>query len=323
MRRKRIKLNGDAFYHVMSRIVRRQFWIDEEEKHLLLGEIRRAAAFSGVEICTYALMDNHFHLLVRIPTKRDVDDDELKRRMAALYGQQRTDDLFSAWSAWRQNGFAERADAAKAHMKNRMHDLSHFCKTFKERYTQAFNRRHGNTGAGTIWGGRFQSVLLEGSSNALMTVAAYIHLNPVRAGIASTPEDSPWTGFGSACQGNPLARAGLVALAECLFGPCSWEDARKAFSHAIEGRICSRRDAPAAAQTAQQPSSPAANPCPLKTLLQTRCPVFSRAGALGSSTFLESHPNILPPGIRRAPPPGPAGLLYLGLSIPFAVRRTA
>lgn len=102
MRRARIKLPGEGFYHVMSRIVRREFWIDDEEKRHLLAEIRRAAAFSGVELYTYALMDNHFHLLVRVPAKRDVDDTELHRRMVFLYGLKRTDALFSTWSAWEQ-----------------------------------------------------------------------------------------------------------------------------------------------------------------------------------------------------------------------------
>lgn len=322
MRRARIKLAGEGFYHVMSRIVRREFWIDDEEKRHLLDEIRRAAAFSGVELYTYALMDNHFHLLVRVPAKRDVDDNELRRRMTTLYGQKRTNALFTAWSTWEQQGLSVRAEAAKTRLKARMHDLSHFCKTFKERYTQAYNRRHGNAGAGTIWGGRFQSVLLEGSSNVLMTVAAYIHLNPVRAGIVSSSAQSLWTGFGSACRGDSLARSGLVALAERLFGPCSWEDAQKVFSNAIEGRICARAARPPLPSESSS-AFPAANPEQLKMVLQKRCLAFSRAGILGSSAFLGSHQGILPPETRRVSPPTPVGLRALGLASPFAVRQSA
>lgn len=322
MRRARIKLPGEGFYHVMSRIVLREFWIDDEEKRHLLAEIRRAAAFSGVELYTYALMDNHFHLLVRVPAKRDVDDTELHRRMVFLYGQKRTDALFSTWSAWEQKGLSGRAEAAKARLKARMHDLSHFCKTFKERYTQAYNGRHGNAGAGTIWGGRFQSVLLEGSSHALMTVAAYIHLNPVRAGIASSPAQSPWTGFGAACRSDSLARSGLVALAERLFGPCSWKNARKLFFHAMEGRIgamAARTPSPSEPSSA----SPATNPERLKWVLQKRCLAFSRGGILGSSAFLESQPGLLPPRTRRGPHPISVDLRTLELATPFAIRQTA
>ena len=95
MRHARIKLDGEGCYHVMGRIVGREFWIVDDEKEILLGNIRSAAAFCGVEIYTYALMDNHFHLLVRVPARQDVGDDELRRRMAALYGQERAEAQFA------------------------------------------------------------------------------------------------------------------------------------------------------------------------------------------------------------------------------------
>ncbi len=319
MRHARIKLDGDGCYHVMSRIVRRKFWIDDEEKMLLLEGIRRAAVFCGVEIYTYAIMDNHFHLLVRVPAKRDVDDTELRHRMAALYGSERTDAQFAIWAIWASSGRADRTEAEKARLKARMFDLSQFCKTFKERYTQAYNRRHDNAGAGTIWGSRFQSVLLEGSDGALMSVAAYIHTNPVRAGIVTSPENSPWTGFGAACQGDATARAGLVALAKRLFGTNSWEHARNACLNAIEGRIGS----PSATLHARQTSTPPATPAPMRTLLQKRCPSFSRGGALGTSAFLEQIRPLLPPRIHHWRTPQPAAFLALGLNSSLGVRETA
>ncbi len=319
MRQARIKLDGEGFYHVMSRIVRREFWIDNEEKKFLLETIRRAAAFCGVEVYTYALMDNHFHLLVRVPTKRTVDDTELRRRMAALYGPERTDAQFAIWALWASSGRADRVEAEKTRLKARMFDLSQFCKTFKERYTQAYNRRHDNAGAGTIWGSRFQSVLLEGSDGALMSVAAYIHTNSVRAGIVAAAENSPWTGFGAACQGDATARAGLVALAKRLFGTTSWKHARKACLNAIEGRIGSQP----ATLRADPTSAPPATPAPMKDLLQKRCPFFSRGGALGTSAFLEQILPLLPHRLHHWRAPKPDAFLALGLASPLGVRETA
>lgn len=327
MRHARIKLDGEGFYHVMSRIVRHEFWIDDEEKKLLLESIRRAAAFCGVEIYSYALMDNHFHLLVRVPMKREVDDDEMRCRMIALYGQERTDAQFALWTAWTRSGRGTQAAMEKSRIKARMHDLSQFCKTFKERYTQAYNRRHDNVGAGTIWGNRFQSVLLEGSDGALMTVAAYIHTNPLRAGIAASAEQSPWTGFGAACRGDSTARAGLVALATRLFGKASWKDARKACLNAIEGRIgCRAHAAPPplhAKSSSFPPSSSPNDSSPVKVLLQKRCLSFSRGGALGDPEFLEQLTPFLPPRTHQWRNPKPDGFLALGLSSPLGVRETA
>ena len=319
MRHARIKLDGEGFYHVMSRIVRREFWIDDEEKILLLETIRRAAGFCGVEIYTYALMDNHFHLLVRVPAKREVDDDELRRRMAALYGQKQTDAQFAIWAGWTRSGRGDRVAAEKMRLKARMHDLSQFCKTFKERYTQAYNRRHDNVGAGTIWGSRFQSVLLEGSDGALMSVAAYIHTNPVRAGIVASAADSPWTGLGAACRGDASARAGLIALATRLFGTASWKQARKACLNAIEGRIGSLP----ATRHARPPSSPSAPPLPLKALLLKHCPDFTRGGALGTSAFLKQLFPLLPPRTHQWRLLKPDAFLALGLASPLGVRKPA
>lgn len=58
------------------------------------------------------------------------------------------------------------------------------------RYVPWFNRRHGRTG--TLWEGRFKSCLVD-SDSYLLTVLRYIELNPVRAAIAASPEDHPWS----------------------------------------------------------------------------------------------------------------------------------
>ena len=186
MRRPRVKVEGEGFYHVVSRIGGKRFLIDEKEKAVLLGMIRAAAAFSGVELYTFAIMSNHFHLLVRVPRRKAVSDAELLRRMEALYGTPRYRKVLEKWEKWTERKQDWRVLDEKARMRARIYDLSQFCKTFKEAYTQDYNKRHENTG--TIWEGRFKSILLEGSRRALMTVAGYIHLNPVRAGMSGSAE---------------------------------------------------------------------------------------------------------------------------------------
>jgi len=52
-------------------------------------------------------------------------------------------------------------------------------KDLKQRFTQWYNKRNGLKG--TLWEDTYQSVLVEDSERALMTMAAYIDLNPVRA----------------------------------------------------------------------------------------------------------------------------------------------
>ena len=131
MRRPRIKAEGEGFYHVVSRIGGKRFLIDGTEKGILLGMIRGAAAFSGVEVYTYAVMSNHFHLLVRVPRRREVSDPELEKRMLALYGPAKFQAVLKKWARWAKKNQEDRVEDEKTRMRARMYDLSQFCKTFK------------------------------------------------------------------------------------------------------------------------------------------------------------------------------------------------
>jgi REP element-mobilizing transposase RayT len=107
---------------------------------------------------------------------------------------------------------AARVAAIHARYTYRMHDLSQFMKTLLQRFTRWFNRVHERRG--TLWEERFKSVIVE-SGVAARTVAAYIDLNPVRAGVAADPADYRWSGYGEAVGAGPRgdgqkAREGLV-----------------------------------------------------------------------------------------------------------------
>ena len=68
------------------------------------------------------------------------------------------------------------------------------------------NRRQGRKG--TLWEERFKSVLVE-SGQALVTMATYIDLNPVRAGLVEDPKEYRWCGYAAAVAGKKHARSGL------------------------------------------------------------------------------------------------------------------
>jgi len=68
--------------------------------------------------------------------------------------------------------------------------------------------------SGTLWEERYKSVIVE-SGIAARTMAAYIDLNPVRAGMASDPAEYRWSSYGEAVGDGPKgngkkAREGLV-----------------------------------------------------------------------------------------------------------------
>lgn len=213
MRKPRIKLEGEGFYHVTTRCVDKDFKFKDADKAAIEAEMHRLAVFCGAEICAYAVMSNHLHILVRILPAKELDDGELLRRIGALYGPQRERETRKRWARARDGGdegeLAVLAAEQTALMR-RMADLSIFMKELKQRVSRDYNGRHGREG--TLWEGRFHSVLLEDSVATLQAVAAYIDLNAVRANIAQRPGDYRWCGYSRALAGDAAAVSGYLAI---------------------------------------------------------------------------------------------------------------
>jgi hypothetical protein len=197
-------------HHAMSRVVGGAMLLGDREKEVLRKMLWRVADFSGVEVLTYCIMSNHFHVLVRVPEKaRTVSDAELLRRFKVLYPKPTKYQTasFKRLETALQEGTAD-AEQIRAQLLARMHDLSEFMKTLKQRFSIWYNRNHENR-LGTLWMDRFKSVLVQGGGNPLQTMAAYIDLNPVRAGLAEDPKDYRWCGYAEAVAGSIKAQLGL------------------------------------------------------------------------------------------------------------------
>ena len=218
MRVARLKESGKrACYHVMSRVVDRQMVLGGEEKEKFRKLMRAVEGFSGVNVLTYAILDNHFHLLIEVPEPEPVSDDELIRRLGFLYDADQVARIADWIKGYREAGEDDAAELVRARYTRRMYDLSEYVKTLKQKYTQWHNKRRGRKG--TLWEERFKSIMIqpdrarEGQwDNALLTMAAYIDLNAVRAGIVSDPKDYRYCGYGEACGGSRQAREGIGGI---------------------------------------------------------------------------------------------------------------
>lgn len=173
MRQRRIKIHGQAaVYHCICRINAQARLLDEHAKEIFRRQMRLMADFCGVEVLTYCLMSNHVHLLVRVPEPAPVSDKELLRRFALLYSQQKG-------RVGTLEAGGKEAQQERSRLLARMGDISAFMKELKQRFSRWYNKSHNRIG--TLWTERFKSLLVENTRSALMT-AAYIELNPVRAG---------------------------------------------------------------------------------------------------------------------------------------------
>lgn len=181
----------------MTRTVNGERLFGDREKEILRKMLWQVADFCGVEVLTYCIMSNHFHVLVRVSDSLQVTDRELLRRYKVLYPKPTK--YQTASITVMEKELAEGGDAADATRKKllvRMSDVSEYMKAVKQRFSVWYNRSHQRYG--TLWAERFKSVLVEGQGNPLQTMAAYIDLNPVRAGIVDDPKDYRFCGYAEA-----------------------------------------------------------------------------------------------------------------------------
>jgi len=207
-----------AHFHVMSRVAGGAMLFGDEEKEAFRLLMWRMAKFSGVEVLTYCVMGNHFHLLIRIPQRevflgRFVCDSpggagerRLMEHLRLLYSKAYLSRLESEIADLRRQGREAEVQRVLGRYKARFCDLSQFVKELKERFSRWYNKKHGRRG--TLWMDRFRSVIVEGGE-CLRTVAAYIDLNPIRAGLVEEPEAYRWCGYAEALGGSAVMRRGL------------------------------------------------------------------------------------------------------------------
>ena len=243
MRKLRLKNDGEGFYHVGSRCVDRTFRFNDDDKTHIVDQLRRMATFCGIEVNTYAVMTNHFHILVHVLPKGELTDDELVTRVAALYGHDKAEEFRSGWTAYRRDGGAvamQRLEEERGALLRRMGDLSIYMKELKQWISRDYNRKVGRVG--TLWEDRFWSCLLEDSAETLSAVAAYIDRNAVRAGIVEHPEDYRWCGYAEAHAGREAARKALAAIFRD--SGMAWADADRRYGwliHAVSDTPAARK----------------------------------------------------------------------------------
>jgi hypothetical protein len=203
-----------AFYHCVSRVVDRKFVFGQDEKEKFRTFMRMQENFTGCRVVAYCLMSNHIHLLLEVPPLPEggFTDEGLLERLRAIYGEGEVAVVAKELAEARQSGAAKRVSEIHGRYVYRMHDLSEFMKTLMQRFTKWFNRTHARVG--NLWEDAFKSVIVE-DGVAAKTIAAYIDLNPVRAGMVQDPAAYRWSSYGEAIGGGPRgngkkARAGLV-----------------------------------------------------------------------------------------------------------------
>jgi len=230
----------NGVYHVVSRVVDKDMKLGEAERDYFIDLMHRYAAFCGVKLLSWVVMSNHFHLLVEVPPvdKENMTPEEVFERLDHIWGEEYME---KARALFRQCKTEKEVREFCDNVTYRMGDLREYMKSIKQQFTLWFNRLHEREG--TLWEGAYRSVIVEGDvpvevakgvegerdrdeaavdygnganyevmSDAARIVAAYIDLNPVRAGMVKDPAHYRWSSYGAAVEGDAAALAGLVRL---------------------------------------------------------------------------------------------------------------
>ena len=288
MRKARLKIApevGSAVYHCISRVVNGERLIDDRGKEVLRKQLRQIADYSGVQIITFAVMTNHFHVLLRVPKKAALSDKELLRRHHVLYPKPtrfQANQLDRIREQLPSNG--PLAQAWRQRQSAMMGDVSAFMKLVKQRFSIWYNRNHQRFG--TLWAERFKSALVEPSGRAVQAVARYVDLNPVRAGLVNDPADYRFCGYGEACAGVKEARRGIGSIMDVR----GIDRALASYRIGLFGKAAQpRAGAAAVSRESFDHVAKTGGKIPLADCLRRRIRFFSDGVVVGSRSFLAAH----------------------------------
>ncbi len=184
-------------FHLISRCVRRAFLCGDgagagKRRGHIAQMVQRASQCFAVEVLSFAVMDNHMHIVAKGQPARAMqwDDRTVAERWAALWPKRNPETReLEPWSEERIAMLAANSLHCVT-LRKRLMSLSWFMRLIKEPIAKRANRE--DTCTGHFWEGRFKSVKLLDAA-ALVSCMAYVDLNPIRAKMADRPEDSDYT----------------------------------------------------------------------------------------------------------------------------------
>ena len=199
-RKEQVSLEATPYYHCVSRCVRKAFLcgVDvnthesyEHRRAWLENELLNQAQVFAIDIAAYAIMSNHYHVVLHINQNqaKNWDMDEVIHRWHSLYKgnvlskRYLSDPKFSQAELDKLKEFVEI-------WRLRLMDIGWFIGRLNEKIARQANYEDRCTGR--FWEGRFKSQALL-DEKALAACMAYVDLNPVRAKMAKTPEKSDHT----------------------------------------------------------------------------------------------------------------------------------
>ena len=188
-------------YHCINRCVRRAFLCGNDplsgknfdhRKEWVRARLEFLAGQFGIDVNNYAVLDNHLHVILR--NRPDVvaqwSDEEVARRWWTVFPKRKDNQGNAAVPEAHELAMMV-GDAVKlAKIRQRLSHISWFMRCLCEKIAKAANFE--DQCSGRFFQGRFKMQPLLDES-AILACSMYVDLNPIRAGVATTPETSQYT----------------------------------------------------------------------------------------------------------------------------------
>jgi REP element-mobilizing transposase RayT len=194
-----VSLQDTPYYHVVARCVRRAWlwgfdrYAGKDYTHRKAWVLQRLTQLSSVfaiDLCAYAIMANHYHLVVHVDLARarEWTQQEVIERWSQVFARPELIERWEKGESGEDEG--QLAERLIERWRARLADVSWYMRCLNEHLARRANAEDDCTGR--FWEGRFKSQALLDESG-LLTAMVYVDLNPVRAGIAATAADSEFT----------------------------------------------------------------------------------------------------------------------------------
>ncbi len=199
-RKTQISISDTPYYHCMGRCVRRAFLCGEDaftgkdyshRKIWIVDKLRELAQIFAIEVCAYAVMSNHYHLVLKINNEYSklMSDDEVIDRWMRLFNGNVLINQFLKGEC-KSQGELDKVQETISIWRERLSDISWFMRCLNETIARQANAE--DNCKGRFWEGRFKSQALL-NEQALLSCMIYVDLNPIRAGLSDNLEDSDFT----------------------------------------------------------------------------------------------------------------------------------
>ncbi len=328
-----------AYFHCVSHVVDRRFLFAHAEKDTFLQLMRRYERFCKVQVVGYCIMDNHFHILVRVPARPGNRPPlaELMAHVQSTLGQtisKQYQERIDFWQCQHQIGLQREGlqphqewpvsaldpilgegvdlvakalaelDKVAEDIWRRLYDVSQFLFSLKQQFSHWYNKKVDRVG--TLWEERFRATIVQ-PGPAVLELAAYLDLNPVRAGIVSDAKQYPWCQYSAASKGDELALQAVAWLSTLAglpvrqttnlqpgasSGPAGSVPSHSALRNFVQflirrGMVAAEGNVAFEYPEPDTATAPISDPIPNASYVDGPVPCFTRGLAVGEPPFLE------------------------------------